>query len=84
MWNKALQIAIVEKNVDKIKELLDTPLNFATLEEVREAQYLLAEASELMHELKDDTARTMKQIKKNMDFLQSTQTKTPNKLDIKS
>ncbi|MBU1216475.1 hypothetical protein KJ870_00910 [bacterium] len=84
MWNKALQIAIVEKNVDKIKELLDTPSNFATLEEVQEARYLLAEASELMHELKDDTARTMKQIKKNIDFLSSTQAKKSNKLDIKS
>ncbi|MBA3026548.1 MAG: hypothetical protein FP820_09075 [Sulfurimonas sp.] len=84
MWNKALQIAIVEKNADKIKELLDTPSNFATLEEVQEARYLLAEASELMHELKDDTARTMKQIKKNIDFLSSTQAKKSNKLDIKS
>jgi hypothetical protein len=84
MWNNALQIAIVEKNVEKIKELVETPLNFATLEEMREAQYLLAEASALMHELKDDTAKTMRQIKKNIDFLSSTQKKTPNKLDIKS
>jgi hypothetical protein len=84
MWNNALQIAIVEKNVEKIKELVETPLDFATLEEMREAQYLLAEASALMHELKDDTAKTMKQIKKNIDFLSSTQKKTPNRLDIKS
>jgi hypothetical protein len=84
MWNKVLQIAIVEKNPQKIQELLETPLDFATLEEMREAQYLLAEASELMHELKDSTAKTMKQIRKNIDFLQSTQAKTPNKFDIKS
>lgn len=84
MWSKALQIAIIEKNPQKIQELVETPLNFATPEEVREAQYLLAEASALMYELKEDTYKTMQQIKKNIDFLKSTQAKTPHKFDIKS
>ncbi|DAB29065.1 MAG TPA: hypothetical protein CFH84_11680 [Sulfurimonas sp. UBA12504] len=84
MWFKALQIAIIERDAQKIMELVETPLNFANLEQAREAQYLLAEASALMHELKDETYKTMQQIKKNRDFLKSTQSKTPHKFDIKS
>lgn len=84
MWLKELQIAIIEKNPDKIGELLDNPVEFATVEDMKRAQYLLAEASELLHELKDKTAATMKQLKKNRDFLKVSERKSPNRLDIRS
>ncbi|MDD2905982.1 MAG: hypothetical protein PHH41_01000 [Sulfurimonas sp.] len=84
MWLKGLQIAIVEKDTQKIQEALDAPFDFSTPEEMRRAQYLLAEASELLHELKDATSATMKQLRKNMDFLKVTEQKSPNKLDIRS
>jgi hypothetical protein len=44
---------------------------------------LLREAMELIYTLKDETALTLKQLKKNIDFLKSTQTQTQNRLDVR-
>lgn len=83
MWLNSLKIAIIEKNTDKINELLSDLPQLEEKEEIEQAIYLLREASELVHTLKDETAATMKQLKKNMDFLKSTETQKTNKLDIK-
>jgi len=84
MWHKKMQIAIVEQDADAIEELIAEPLEFETLEQMREAQYLLAEASALIHTLKDKTAQTMQQLKKNIDFMKVSEKKSPNRLDIRS
>ncbi len=84
MWINKLQIAIIEKNTDELDRLLDTMPTFDSVKKMESAMYLLKEASELLHTLKDETASTMGQLKKNIDFLRSTETKKPNKLDIKS
>lgn len=83
MWLNSLKIAIIEKNTDKINELLENLPKLEDKDEIEQAIYLLREASELVHTLKDETAATMKQLKKNMDFLKSTETQKTNKLDIK-
>ncbi|WP_373036537.1 hypothetical protein [Sulfurimonas sp.] len=83
MWLKKLQIAVIEKNTDAIESLLDTAPEFDNIKDVESAMYLLREAAELVYTLKDETALTIKQLKKNIDFLKSTQPATKNKLDIK-
>lgn len=83
MWLKKLQIAVIEKNTDAIEALLDTAPEFDNIKDVESAMYLLREAAELVYTLKDETALTIKQLKKNIDFLKSTQPATKNKLDIK-
>ena len=52
--------------------------------EIEEALYLLKEADRLIHTLKDETSASMKQIKKNLDFLRSNDIPTSKKLDIRS
>ena len=84
MWLNNLKIAIVEKNTDKINKLLDDLPQLEKAEEIEEAIYLLREASELVHTLKDETSHSMKQIKKNLQFLRSTEIPTSKRLDIKS
>ena len=84
MWLTSLKIAIVEKNTDKINKLLDELPQLEDKADIEQAIYLLREASELVHTLKDKTSASMKQMKKNIDFLKSTQVQTTNKLDIKS
>jgi len=87
MWLKALEIAIVEKDVQKIEALLNESLShetFATVDEMKKAQYLLLEASKLLNELKNQSEATMKQLKKNMDFMKVSEQKSPNRLDIRS
>jgi len=84
MWLSELKIAVIEKDTDKINSLLDNLPDLKTKEESEEAIYLLKEASNIVHALKDETASTMRQMKKNIDFLKSTQEKAPSKLDLKS
>ena len=84
MWLTNIKIAIVEKNTDKLNFLLDEAPKFENKQDMEEAMYLLREAAELVYKLQDETSVSMKQMKKNMDFLKSTQPNTSNRLDIKS
>jgi hypothetical protein len=83
MWLNKLQIAIIEKDTDKLDELLDDLPEFESQDEMIKASYLLKEALELMYKLKDETSESMKQIKKNLEFLNSTHNGPKNKLDVK-
>lgn len=84
MWLNKLKIAIIEKNTDAIDALLEDLPEFKSAEEMHEAQYLFAEVENLLISLKDETQASMQQIKKNLSFLRSTQTKPSTTLDIKS
>ena len=84
MWLKKLRIAIIEKDTDTLDKLLDETPDLKGVEEVESAMYLLKEAATLLYKLKDDTASTMKQLKKNMEFLESTEAPKIRKFDIKS
>lgn len=83
MWLEQMQVALVEKDIDTIKELIEAPLAFETPQEMQKAQYLLANAAELLQTLKKETALAMSKIKKNREFLQATQDKLKNKLDTR-
>lgn len=85
MWINRFKIALVQKDTDLLKNLLDEDIShFKSQKEMHEAMYLFREALELLYTLKDETSSSMKQIKKNIDFLKSTQPQAINKLDIKS
>lgn len=84
MWLTKLKIAIIEKNTDEIAKLLDDIPQLQSPKEIEGAIYLLKEATSLMNNLKDETSASMKQIKKNLDFLRSTDISSSTILDIKS
>jgi hypothetical protein len=84
MWLREFEIAIIEKNSDEIERLLDLPLKFDTLNDAKMALSLLEEAIKFLNEAKNETAVTMMQMKKNIDFLKSTATITHSSLDIRS
>ncbi|QOY55935.1 hypothetical protein HUE87_11925 [Candidatus Sulfurimonas marisnigri] len=83
MWLTRFKIAIIEKNIDKLNELMEELPKLEEKREIEEAIYLLREASELIYTLKDETSASMKLIKKNLQFLRSTDIPTSKKLDIK-
>lgn len=84
MWLNNLKIAIIEKNTKLLDELLDNLPELSDPKEIEEAIYLLQEANHLLHTLKDETRRSMEQVKKNLTFLKSTDfAKNKNRLDIK-
>jgi len=84
IWLTKLKIAIVEKDTSAVDALLDEIPNFEDLKDVKEAMYLLKEALELLYSLRDETAVSMAQIKKNIEFLQSTRPTNKNTLDVSS
>ena len=84
MWLTKLKIAIIEKNADALNELMEDLPQLKDKKEIEEALYLLKEADRLIHTLKDETSASMKQIKKNLDFLRSNDIPTSKKLDIRS
>jgi hypothetical protein len=84
MWLTKFKIAIIEKNPDALNKLLDDIPQLQSPKEIEEAVYLLKEATALVNNLKDETKASMKQIKKNLDFLRSTDIPTSKKLDIRS
>ncbi|MBW6488267.1 hypothetical protein [Sulfurimonas sp.] len=84
MWLNKLKIAIIEKNPNALGKLLDDVPQLQDPKEIQEAIYLLKEATSLMESLRDETKASMKQIKKNLDFLRSTDIPTSKKLDIRT
>lgn len=84
MWLNSLKIAIVERDSDKISELMDTLPNLQSQEEIASALFLLEEAKRVIEDLKDETRLSMSKIKKSINFLKSTQEKPKARLDISS
>lgn len=84
MWLNSLKVAIIEKDTDKLSELLETLPEFENTQQMEEGLYLLKQAAELMYTLRDETAVSMRQLKKNIDFLSSTGNQEKSKFDIKS
>lgn len=84
MWLHELKIAIVEKDINKLNLLLDNIPQLEKPEETDSALCLLEEASTIVLDLKESTAASMAQMKKNINFLKSTQAPSANKFDIKS
>ena len=82
MWLNEFKVAIIEKNIKKIDSLIASMPEFESIDEMEEAFYLFKSADELLNTLKDETAKTMKKIKDNIAFIESTHTKNPPKLDI--
>lgn len=84
MWLTKLKIAIIEKNTEALDALMGDIPQLGTKEDLEQAVYLLREASELVYTLQEDASKSMAQIKKNLQFLRSTDIPTSKKLDIKS
>jgi len=84
MWLTNLKIAIVEKDVDKLSKLMDNIPQLEKKEDIESAIFLLKEATELVLGLKNETSSSMLQIKKNINYLKSTEHKVSKRLDLKS
>jgi len=84
MWLKELKIAVVQKDVEQVEKLLEDIPSLDNIQEIKEAVYLLEEAKSIVQDLKNDTAKSMAQMKKNIDFLKSATADKTAKFDITS
>ena len=73
MWLKEFKIAIAERDSDKIDALsLNIPI-FDSVDKMNEALYLIKEATKLIQTFQDETLQTKNKLKKNIEFMKSTQ-----------
>lgn len=84
MWLNKLKVALSQKDVESIESLLEEVPAFDNVDDAKTAQYLLKEAMELLLTLQDETKQSLKQMKKNLDFMNATSSPLVAKLDIKS
>ncbi len=84
MWLTKFKVALIEKDATAFEELLnDIPKPEGAIE-AQEALFLCQEALELMHLLKEETATSLKQMEKNLQFLHATERPKVRRLDITS
>ena len=83
MWLTSLKIAIIEKDTQKLADLMEDIPSLTKLEDIQQARYLLQQATELVSNLKDELAISMKKIEKNRLFLEATKKSPISKLDMK-
>jgi len=84
MWLNQLKIAIIEKDIERLSELMDTLPKLSKQEDIEIALSLIGEATKLVEGLRDGTNSSMLQIQKNISFLKSTQAPFASTLDINS
>lgn len=84
MWLDRLKIAISQKDTELLGSLLEDIPQLSTQKELDSAIVLLDQAREIVQDLKDGAAKSMQQIKKNKEFLESTAEKQSNRFDITS
>lgn len=71
-WVKELKIAIAEENPSKIEQLINSLPQFDSLEQMKEAAFLMQEAHTFMTLEKDKAASILLKIKKQKAFLNAT------------
>ena len=84
MWKDKFKIAVIHKDIENIDKLLKNIPEFENIDEMREVQYLIKEATSLLQNLKTKTATTIKSIENNLSFLQSSESHKISKIDIRS
>lgn len=77
-WAKALQIALVEEDELAMEKLIEELPQFETLEQMKEAAYMMQEVHNFLSKKKNDYASKMLKIKKQKEFLNTTAKKQPS------
>ena len=65
---KELKIAIINKDLEKLKKLSTSPFSFKNVEEAREALSLIKQAISILQKEKEILSHQMKKIKKLQKF----------------
>jgi len=84
VWLNQLKVAVVQRDTELLSSLLDDIPALEDAQDIETAIYLLQEATAIMQQLKDETAVSMKQIKKNIDYLNSSVADQKSQFDVTS
>ena len=82
MWLNELKIALVQQDIEKLNNLLESIPPLDNLTDINEAIHLLDEATKMVVTKQNKALSSMQTIKKNIDFLKSTKPQRQNNLNI--
>ena len=68
-WVDQLKIALIEKDETKIEKLVEQLPSFNSIEEMKEAAYMMQEAHDFLTSQKEKLATNLLKIKKQKEFL---------------
>lgn len=83
-WLRELRIAVIEKNIEKVDALTFELPHFETLQDKKDALFLLKEALDILQNAKEDTKKVLSQLRKNIDFLNSTRYSKSSSIDVRT
>lgn len=79
-----LELAIVLSDIERIDKIMDAPLEFKNLDDMKRALYLMSEALKILYDLKDETNANVRLIKKNINFLNATRELGASSIDLRT
>lgn len=79
-----LELAIVLSDIERIDKIMDSPLEFKNLDDMKRALYLMSEALKIVYNLKDETKAKVSIIKKNINFLNVTREVGTSSIDFRT
>jgi len=82
MWLNELKIALVQQDIEKLNNLLESIPPLENLTDINKAIHLLDEATKMVVTKQNKALSSMQTIKKNIDFLKSTKPQNGQNLDI--
>lgn len=77
-WSKALKIALLEEDIEKIEVLIEELPQFNSLEQMKEAAYMMQEVHTFLNKEKNTYASKLIKIKKQKEFLNTSVKKHPS------
>ena len=84
MWINKFKAALIQKDTDAINTLLDEVPSFSSKEDIKQAMFLMQEATQLLYTLQNKIILSKKQIKQNINFLGSILANSKSNFNIKS
>ncbi len=83
MWLNEFKVALVQKDIPSLELLISSMPEFDSIEEMKEASFLILEAQNLLESLKSGTQKSLQQIKRNIEFLKSAHSDDSSSFNIK-
>lgn len=83
MWHSELKKALLIEDFSTLEQLIVTMPQFDSIDQIKEAAYLLSAVRILLEEERGVTLSTMNQLKTTLDFLKASETTPQSSLNLK-
>lgn len=83
MWLNELKKALILQDFDSLEKLIELMPAFDSLQEIKEASYLLDHAKTLLETEKSATLHSLQQLKDTINFLKATENTPSSSINLK-